>query len=236
MGAIFKREIRSYFLSPLGYIFMGAFILISGILFVLTNILQQSSNYNNVLGSLIYLFMLLVPILTMRLLSEERKSKTDQLLLTSPVSILSIVLGKFFAAAVVFLATLVVTFVFPAVLFAYGTPSLAKIVGGYVGFFFMGCCFISIGLFISSLTENQVTAAVVTYAVLLVVWILDSVVTSINNQAIVKIIQWLSLINRYQNFSLGIFSFSPIIYYISFSGVFIFLTMRAIEKRRWGEA
>lgn len=179
--------------------------------------------------------MMLVPVLTMRLLSEERKTKTDQLLLTSPVPLLSIVLGKYMAAVFVFLITLLITSIYPIILFIYGSPALGEILGGYLGFFLMGCTFIAIGLFVSSLTENQLTAYIATFAVLLLLWLMDWITPNLNNMIIVQILEWLSILKRFNDFGMGILSLSPIVYYVSFSAVFVFLTMRVMEKRRWSK-
>jgi ABC-2 type transport system permease protein len=286
MIAVFKREIKAYFSSPAGYVFMGFFLLISGFFFALSNLFQASPNYTGVLGSITFIFLIVVPILTMRLMSEESRQRTDQLLLTSPLSIAGMVLGKYFAAVGVFLITLLITCLYPIILSFFGTIAVWEIVGGYIGFFLLGSAFISIGLFISSLTDNQVIAAVVTFSALLLTWIIDwviqglptdrtsgmvfacilvagatllvyfttrnifvSVVTVVIGAGIVtalyfidpflfdglivRVIEWFSLLKRYDKFTMGILSVSPIVYYITFSSAFLFLTVRMIEKRRW---
>ena len=235
MWAVFKREVQSYFFSPLGYVIMGFFLLVSGFFFTANNIFPMNSSFNAVLGNTSFIFLMLVPILTMRLLSEEKKTKTDQMLITSPLSLTAIVLGKYFAAVSVFLATLVISFVYPIILLTLGQPSVGEIVAGYIGFFLMGCTFIAVGLFISALTENQITAATSTFGVLLLSWVLDWVVPNINSPAVVSIIEWVSVLKRFSSFMMGVLSPSPIIYYLSFSALFVFLTIRVIEKRRWSE-
>jgi len=172
MLAVFRREIKAYYSSPTGYIFMGFFLLICGFFFALYNIWAQSRDYLSVLGNIAFIFLFLVPILTMRLISEETRQKTDQLLLTSPLSLSNLVLGKYLAAVAVFGITLLVTVLYPIILSFFGTLALAEIIGGYVGFFLLGSAFISIGLFISSLTDNQIIAAVATFGALLLMWIL----------------------------------------------------------------
>jgi len=235
MWAVLKREIQAYFYSPIGYVFMGFFLLVSGFFFAASNIFAGSAEFSSLLGNITFLFLLLVPVLTMRLLTEERKNKSDQLLLTSPLSLTSIVMGKYLAAVVVFLLTLVITAIYPIILFAYGEPSLGEILGGYIGFFLMGCAFIAIGLFVSALTENQVTAAVATFAVLLLMWLMDWITPNINNATVAKILDWFSILKKFENFGIGVLSLSPMVYYITFAGIFVFLTIRAIEKRRWSE-
>ena len=175
MLAILTRELKSYFQNITGFIFMGFFLLLSGIFYTLINLLNRSPQFNAVLGNITFIFLLVVPILTMRLLSEERKQKTDTLLLTNPISITGIVLGKYFAALSVFLMTLLVTVLYPILLGSVGTIAVSEIAGGYIGVILLGSSFIAVGLFISSLTDNQVIAAVVTFAVLLFLWFLDPV-------------------------------------------------------------
>lgn len=173
MLAIYKRELRSYFNTPIGYIFVGAFLGISGVFFALFNLFGQSPDFKGTLSNITFVFLLTVPILTMRLLSEERNKKTDQLLLTSPLSLSGIVMGKYFAAVTVFLLSLLVTALYPLAMSMYGTLAGWEIFGSYVGFFLMGCSFIAVGLFISSLTENQLIAAIITFVALLLTYLMD---------------------------------------------------------------
>jgi len=289
MLAVFRRELKAYFTSPIGFIFMGFFILLGGVFFALSLLLNPSpARYNGLLSSLTLIFLFLVPILTMRLLTEDTRQKTDQLLITSPLSIAGIVLGKYLAAVGVFFLTLVVTLAYPIIMsfFALGGLAWAEIVGGYIGFFLLGSSFIAVGLFFSSLTDNQLVAAMETFAALLLIWILDGISASAPVSAqsglvflailaafllllvffstrsaiataaagvaaaaavillylfarglfdglIAKVLAWFSLLKRYNDFTLGILNLSPIIYYISFCGAFVFLTVRVIEKRRW---
>ena len=289
MIAVFVRELRSYFENITGFVFMGFFLLLSGIFFVFNNLITQSPNYNGLLGTITFIFLIVVPILTMRLLSDEARQKTDQLLLTSPLSLTGMVLGKYLSAVAVFLLTVIVTFVYPIMLSMAGSIVVSEIIGGYIGFFLLGTAFIAVGLFVSSLTDNQVIAAVVTFAALLIMWIIDALQQGLPADAlsgaafgailvvgvavflyfnlrnwvvsvatalvgggvialfyfvigakaanfdgfIVKVLKWFSLLERYQDFSLGILGLSPVVYYLSFSAVFVFLTVRVIEKRRW---
>ncbi len=233
MLAIFKRELKAYFYSPIGYIFVGFFLLLSGYFFATDNLMHGIADIKMVFGSLNIIFLFLVPILTMRLLSEEMKNKTDQLLLTSPVSLIGIVVGKYLAAVAVFLISLIITGAYPIILYLFSSPALGEILGGYLGFFLMGAAFIAVGLFVSSLTENQVISAVATFGVLLLLWLMDMIVPFIQNRHIVSAVQWLSILQRFQDFTLGVLSLEPIVYYISFAVAFIFLTIRVLEKKRW---
>ncbi len=236
MRAVYRRELQGYFLSPIAYVFIGIFMLVSGIFFAMSNVLSQQAAFNGMLGNLTFLFMLIVPVLTMKLLSEERKNKTDQLLLTAPVSLTSIVLGKYLAAVTVFLVTLVVSAIYPITLFLYGNPSLVEILNGYLGFFLLGSALIAVGLLMSGLSENQVTAAVSTFGVLLLLWLGGDVLSSlVSVDWINSVLDWFSVYNRFQNFTSGLLSITQVIYYISFSAVFVFLTIRLLESRRWSE-
>ncbi len=286
MLAVFKREFKSYFHSPLGYILMGFFLLISGLYFAMLNLLSGSAHYIEVLANITFVFLIVVPLLTMRLMTEDIRLKTDQLLLTSPLSITGLVLGKYAAAVGVFGVTILITCLYPVILNSYAVLAVGEIIGGYIGFFLLGAAFIAIGLFISSMTENQIVAAIATFGALLVVWMLGWVQEVLPKDALsgaifagilavlacylvyratknllVSIIpavlalggiatvyalkktvfdgfityfcQWFSLISRYRNFTMGVFDLSAIIYYLSIAALFIFLTVRVIEKRRW---
>lgn len=173
MKAIFDKEFRSYFTSSIGYIFMVVFLFISGIFFALSNLIPAKSDYSSVLQNTIFVFMILVPVLTMRTLAEETAQKTDQLLLTAPLKVSDIVLGKYFAAVCLFLLTLLITCIYPLIMSMFGKINVWEIVGNYVGFALMGMAFIAVGLFISSLTDKQIIAAVGTLGALLFLWIID---------------------------------------------------------------
>jgi len=286
MFAIFKREIRAYFLTPIGYLFMGLFLLLTGVFYFFDNILAGRSQYAGFLGGILLIFLFAIPLLTMRLFSEERRQKTDQLLLTSPVSITGIVCGKFFAAMAVYCGTLLVTSAYPLVIAVYGDLETWETLGSYIGFIFLGACYVSVGIFISAITENQITAALVTFFALLFIWLIDPVSSMVpadtksgiismvvllvflllfiflntRNWVIVlgaailgglaigafylfqrdvffgfirKFLGWFSLNRRYDSFTMGLLKFDSLLYYASFSGLFLFLTVRLIEKRRW---
>ncbi len=238
MFAIYRRELQSYYYSPLGYVFMGSFLFIAGIFFAFGNIMSMSSDFGTMLSNVSFVFMLVVPILTMRLMSDERRTKTDQLLLTSPVSLWSIVLGKFLAACTVFALTLVCTLLYVVILSAYGSISFGEVLVNYLGFFLTGCCLIAIGLFISALTESQVTAAIATFGTILLVYLMDSMVALLSADFLAFLrtaLQWLSLFSRFTDFTNGILNISSTIYMLTFAGIFLYLTVTVIEKRRWSE-
>lgn len=233
MKAIFKKEFKSYFLSPIGYIFVGVFIILSAVFFLNGSLLYQSADIDVLFSNINVICVFLVSILTMRLLSEEKNKKTDQLLLCAPVSVTEIVVGKYLAAMAVFGVTMVISFVFPIILFIFGQPSVSEIVGSYIGFILLWGAFISIGVLISALTESQVIAAVFTFGVLLVIYLLDGIASGVSNTVVLTVIQWVSLLRRFGEFQNGILNITNIVYYLSFIFVMLLLTVRAIEKRRY---
>lgn len=233
MIAIFKREMKAYFTSPIGYVYICAYLFAMALFYKMNLLDMGTSNVVYFFGSSLIVYMFLVPILTMRLFSEEKKSKTDQILLTSPVSVTGIVLGKFLAALSVYTIALALTSV--SIIFAahYGTVSLGLTIGNYIGILFLGMAFVAIGCFLSAVTESQVVAAVLSFTVLMSLYFMDTLANSINSAFLSKIIDFISVYERYTDFTTGLFSLSSIIYYISIAVIFVFLTIRIIEKRRW---
>jgi len=232
MSAIYKRELRAYFSSPMGYIIVAAIMAVLDVgYFILLN--AQVIDVGFMLAYLNIPCLILIPIMTMRLLSEERNKKTDQLILTSPVSLLQIVLGKYFAACTVFLAAIVISFIFPATFFLFGEPSLAMIIGNYLGYTLLWFTMIAIGLFVSSITENQMISAVLSCIILVLIYILEMLVPSINIPIVQPILESLLLFSRFNDFSQGLLNITTIVYYLSFIAVFLFATVRVLDKRRY---
>lgn len=234
MFAIYKKELRSYFSSPIAYALIGFFILLSSVFFILINLQQNYADFTGNLSTMSFLLLFIIPILTMRILAEERKNGTEVLLVTSPASIGNIVLGKYLAALTVYLLMVAITFIYPIILFSFGKPPVAQLIGAYVGFILIGAAFISVGVFASALTESQVVAAIIGVVSLLLMWLMDSIAGFVGG-FVAKILNWFSLLSRYDDFNRGILNLSPIIYYLSFIAVFIFLTIQVIERRRWSE-
>lgn len=248
MFAIYKKELRSYFINAIGYVYVGVFLAAASLLCCYTTLVSKTYQTSSYFTYLIFSFIILIPLLTMKLFAEEKKLRTEQLLLTAPVSIPGMVLGKFFAAFTIFVGSLLLSCYNFFPLYSYArTESLGKsyaeehvgpvtgqIVTCFVGVILIGAAFIAIGLFISSLTENQLAAAVMTVAVILVMLILDLVNQYIDVYVIRKVISWVCVLSRFSNFTTGILDFSSILYYISIAGVFLLLTVRVYDKRRWG--
>ena len=233
MIAIFKRDLKSFFISPIGYILIGGFLFVMNIFFKAYNIDLAYADLTPLFSIMLSVFMFIMPLITMKLFSEEYKMKTDQLLLTSPVSVNAVVLGKFFAALSMFGIILAGTLFWPAIIAFYGAPDFASIIGSYVAIIFAAASFISIGLFISSLTENQVVAAFLSFATFLAFNLLGSVSQSASYGWVKTLISWLSLFARFNDFTRGVFSLQNIVYYLTLSIVFLFLTSRVLEKKRW---
>lgn len=233
MAAIFWKEVKSYFYSPMAYILIGLFMLLTSIFF-LPNLIYGMGSFNSTLSSMGFILLVIVPILTMKILAEDRKNGTEVLLITSPASITSMVIGKYLAVCFVFGIMIALSFIYPIVLFAFGGTFNAQLVGGYIGFMLLGMTFISIGVFASSLSENQVVAVIISYVTLLVMWLAGSLSSMIGGFA-AKVLGWISLLSRYEDFNRGILGLSPVVFYLSFIAVFLFLTIRVIEKRRWSQ-
>lgn len=177
MTAIYKKELKGYFTSMTGFLFLGFFLAVTGIYTVALNLVSAYSNFEYVLQSISFLFILLVPILTMRTLAEEKKQKTDQLLYTVPVSVTKIVLAKFFAVLTLFVLVIAVMLLYPLILGRFGTINYAMAYGGIVGFLFMGTAYIALGIFISSLTESQVIAAVISFLTFFITYLMPGIIT-----------------------------------------------------------
>ena len=247
MLAIYKKEMRSYFSNPIGYIFAGIFLLFAALLCCYTTILSASYDTSVYFTLMVFAMVILIPILTMRLFSEERKMRTEQLLLTAPISITGMVMGKFCAAFTLFLACLAgscVNFI-PLYVIAgqekanlgYDTTNLgpvsAQIIGCLIGIVLIGAAFIAIGTFISSLTENQLAAAIITIAVLIGFIGIGLFADFIDVYWIRLVLGWISVLGRFSGFTAGVFDIGATVYFASLAFIFLFLTVRIYEKRRW---
>ncbi len=233
MSAIFKRDLRAYFKSPLGYVYLAAFLLVLNVYFYIINVYSGSCDLESIFSFIVYMCVFLIPILTMRTFSEDYKQKTDQLLFTAPVHLSGIVLGKFFAALVVFLLGVCITLVYVVIVATWGVLAYATVIGNYVAICATAMAFISIGVFISSLTQNQLVACITTIGVFLGLYLLNSAYSLLSATWAKNMIYYFSMFRRYNDFTSGIFSFADLIYYLSVAGTFIFLTVRMLERKRW---
>ncbi|MBQ8555088.1 MAG: ABC transporter permease [Clostridia bacterium] len=233
MLSIWKRELQGYFFTPVGYVFMGVFLTLSAVMFYLTIMTQRSSDLLSFIGTMGYLWMLLCPVLTMRLLAEERQKRTDQLLFTSPVSLPGVVLGKYLAAVTVMLLTVLMTLLFVLIVAIYGQVYPGELMVGYLGFVLQGCAFIALDLFISGCSSNQVTAAVMAFGANFVLWMLDLMENAISISFIAELLSFFSLYARSEPFLMGQLSFASIGFDVSFAAAFVVLTIHVLDARRY---
>lgn len=250
MLAIYKKELRSYFVNAIGYVYIAVFLAVSAFACCMTTIAVgenstatcDTSSYFQIM---LFAFIVLLPLLTMKLFSEEKKMRTEQLLLTAPVSLTGMVLAKFLAALTMFLGSMLVSCINFIPLYKYGKTydwagvvdgtkvNTPGIVGSMIGVVLVGMAFLAIGVFISALTENQLVAAVATIASIAGLLVLGFINEYIGNYALRAVISWISIFSRFQSFSYGIFDFAALLYYLSICAVFLFLTVRVYERRRW---
>lgn len=247
---IAKKDFKTYFISPIGYLFLSSFLLIVGFMFYqrLIYFLRQSNiasqmgqdisvSLNDAIikplyGTINLLFLFLVPLITMRLIAEEKKQKTMELLLTSPVSTNHIILGKFTSAMMLIGLTLLCTLTYPVILYIGGNPDMGQVLTMYLGLLFLSASYICVGLFWSSLTENQIIAAVLTFISLLFLWVIDWTAQS-SGQILGSIVYYLSIMRHFESFGEGTISLKDTVYYISFCGFVLYLTYLSIESRKW---
>ncbi len=233
MGAIFRREIGAYFNSSIAYVFLAVFFVYSGFSFWATTLLNSTTDMSGLFTVIFISLIFLVPILTMRLFSEEKKQKTEQCLLTAPISLGGMVCGKFFAALALYTIGISIFFVYALILSYFGPVAWGMVLSNFLALFLLGAAFTAVGSFISALTENQVVAAVTGFISLLLLWLIDSAATLINIESVSKILMGLSFYSRYTEFAGGLFNLSSVLFYISTVVIFLFLTVRVYEKRRW---
>lgn len=234
MFAIYKREMRSYFTTTTGYVFAAIFLAVSGLLFgLLTMEINKSTDVSMYYQFLMFAYIILLPLLTMKSFSEERRTRTEQLLLTSPVGLFPMVLAKFFAAFTMFLGTIAFTALYFIPLSFYGEINMGRALGNLIAMILIGMCFIAIGIFISSLTENQFTAALGTIGILAALVGISLVNSLVDFYPARVVLSFISIYARYSAFVNGIFDYGAAVYYISICGIFLFLAYRVYEKRRW---
>ena len=250
--AIAQKELKAYFSSPIAYIVIGFWSLLYGYFFVaiLSFFVRQSMQMNqfgmqgpqsmNVNQQLIrpllqnvnILVLFLMPMVTMRTYAEEKRSGTIELLLTSPVTDFQIIMGKFLGAMALYACMLAVTLIHIGLLFVYGHPEWKPLVTTYIGLLLFGGCFVSLGLFISSLTKNQIVAGMVTFAVFLLLWIITWI-GSFSGPTVDKITQYISILDHLDDFGKGVLDTTHLIYYLSFITFGLFLTAKSVDSERW---
>lgn len=232
--AIARKETRSYFVSPIAYVVALVFVSLTGYFFVdaMSSEIFPEASVNSYTGRSIFILALVGPLLTMKLLAEEQKLGTIELLLTSPVRDWEVILGKFLASLAIFGSALALTLVYVAFLFAFGNPDLGPIVTAYIGLFLFGAGALAVGLFTSALTSNQIVAAILSYGVLTLLTIIHLAADQVDG-AMATLLNELSMVSQFEDFTRGILNLRSVIYYLSMIVVFLFLAVRALEFRRW---
>ena len=244
--AVAQKELKSYFASPIAYIVIGLFALMYGYFYVslLAYFLNQSAGFSggsaNVNEQMIrpvflnadVVLLFVLPMITMRTYAEEKRSGTIELLLTSPLTDFQIIMGKFLGAMALYGAMLAVTLIHIGVLFRFGNPEWLPIVTSYLGMLLMGGCFISVGLFISSTTSNQIVAGMIAFAVFLMLWVINWI-GSLAGPNVQAILNYMSIIDHFDDFTRGVIDTKHLVYYLSFITFGLFLTMRSVDTARW---
>lgn len=234
MSAIFRREFRSFFTNPIGCVVLAVLMCISGYYFYVYNMFSGVANLTGVFTGLFTIALLVLPFLTMRLFSEEKKQKTDQALLTAPTGLTGIVLGKYFAALLLFGIGLSITLVYMVIIASQVSPDWLLYFGNLTGLLLVGGLIISIGVFISSLTESQLIAALGTLAISLLLLSIDMFGSIFNSISwVTTITNFLSINARYSNFTAGLINYDDIIFFLTAQALFIFLTVRVLDSKRW---
>jgi len=235
MTAIFKREVRTYLCSVTGWLFMAAQICLAGFYFFVVNLNYGYANFANTISSIFFLLLLTAPILAMRILAEERKQKTDQLILTAPVSVGAVVTGKFLAMAAVFSVPVLVICCMPLIMTRFGNAALGESYTAILVYFLFGLTCLAVSLFVSSLTESQVIAAVLSFAILFVGYMMDSIISFITDtgSVLAKILGIFSFYPRIANMMVGTLDLTSVLYFVTVILVFLFLTTQSVQKRRY---
>ena len=247
--AIWQRELKAYFVSPIAYVVLTVFTFLSGFFFfaILANVVQNTMMQQgpqsqpvdvpgivtrSVFGTMSVIFLFMIPMLTMGLFAEEKRRGTIELLLTTPVSNVQALIGKYFASLTFLLIMVLLSALTISPLFIYGSPDWKPIMGGYLGLFIYGSALLALGLFISTLTENQIVSAAITFGVILVLWLIEAF--SSGAQGVAKdVLTYLSVIGHLDDFIKGVIDTSHIIFYLTFALVGLFLTYRSLESMRW---
>ena len=286
MLAIYRKELKNYFINMTGYIFIGFMLVVTGIFTTLINLISTYPSFENVLSNITIVFLLIIPILTMRSVAEERHSKTGQLLYSLPVSVTQVVLAKYLAMFTVFLIPVGIIALYPLILSIFGTVYLGTAYGALLGFTLLGGVLIAIGMFMSSLTESQVIAAVTSFGIIFAMYLMSAIASlipagsmasliafavvvlifagvvysltknstvagitaasgafilagiyfinsSIYDGLFAKVLNWLSVFDRFSTFTTGLFDLTSVVYYATLIVLFVFATVQSVEKRRW---
>ena len=233
MSAILKRELGAYFNSATAYVVMAVFFFFSGLFFNFYCISNNSSSLSYVFGNMFYIVLFLIPIITMKTFAEEKKQKSDQDLLTAPTSLTEIVLGKFLGAFVLFAICCCIFLVYAVVISFFASPEWSVILCTFLGMLLLGGSLIAVNVFISVMTESMVIAAVIGMGAGLVISMTNYLISLISVEWITNILNKINFLNYYENFTYGILSIVDVVFFLSVTALFLFFTVRVLEKRRW---
>ena len=235
MRAIFKRELQAYFYTAAAYVYMGVFLLLGSVFFAVGNLAARSSDIFSFLGTMSYLWMLLTPILTMHAYAGERKARTDQMLFTSPVSLWSVVAGKYLAGCAVLVFTVALSLIYMLAAALYGRVYAGELLCGYLGFVLQGCAFMALDMFISARARTPVTAAVWGFGVNLLLWLMDVLSDAARVSLLRNALGFISPYQRFAPFLMGQLSYANCLYFVAVIGLMLFFTVRTLDARRWRE-
>lgn len=234
MIAVMKKEFKGLFSCPIGYSVLAVLFCLSGAFFFLGNLYSANSDLSQVFSNMYMVILLILPILTMRLFSDERRQKTDQALLTAPVGLTGVVLGKYLAALLVFVLGMVITLVYAVVVALFVTPDWLVVIGSFIGTLLLGGTIIALGILISSLTESQFVAALGTIAICILWILIDSLGSALaSTEVLTAVINFISLDSRYYNFVMGSINYDDVLFFLSTQAIFLFLTVRVLDRKRW---
>lgn len=233
MGAILKRELSAYFNSAIAYVVMAVYFFFAGLYFYFYCFESNTTSLTGVFNNMIYIILFLVPIITMKSFAEEKRQKTDQALLTAPVNLTEIVMGKFLGAYILYAICSVIFLVFAVVISFFAAPSWSVILCTFIGVLLFGAALIAINIFISVLTESMIVAAIFGMAVGFVILMMSTFTGVIPFEWLSAALEKINFITYYVNFSYGLLNITDIVFFLSFAALFIFFTVRVLEKRRW---
>lgn len=233
MGAIFRREIGAYFTSGIAYIFLAVFWIFSGYFFYATCLYSATTDMSGMFQSMFMICVFLIPILTMRLFSEEKKQKTEQGLLTAPVSLGEIVFGKYLAALALYTIGILMPFLYALILSSFGTVEWGIVFANFLALLLLGMAFISVGALVSAITENQIAAAVLSFVALMAMYMIDVIAGYVTVDWLSDILSSLSFYTKYYSVTCGLFNITAVLFYLSVALIFNYLTIRVFERRRW---
>jgi ABC-2 type transport system permease protein len=232
--AIFKKEFKAYFLSPIAYVFITVYLMVTNFLFFQGFFIVNQAEMRSYFGLLPWIFLFFVPAITMRSWAEEKKAKTLELLLTWPITDVEVVVGKFLASFAFLTIVILLSLTVPITIFVLGNPDPGPIIGGYVGAILMGGAYLGIGLWVSSLTENQIVAFIIGVVVTFILFIIGNpFVTMVAPSPLVPVLTYLGLGNHFESVGRGVIDTRDVVYYLSVIGFFLFLNVRSIESRKW---